>query len=254
MKYYAISDIHGFYNEMIEALNEKGFFSDTGPHKLVICGDLLDRGAQINEIIDFVLELMKKDEVILIKGNHEDLLIDLAENIYRYLPDPSVYHHGSNGTFKTALALARMRKTDVEIYPEAFTSRVLNSTFVKKIVNKMVDYYETDNYIFVHGWIPCHEYRVRGRDATYSKRSGDWRKSTEKEWESARWYNGMAACHFGVREENKTIVCGHYTASWGHNVFEGNSDDFSPYYNEGIIAIDGSTSYTHKVNCIVIED
>ena len=57
-----------------------------------------------------------------------------------------------------------------------------------------------------------------------------------------------------VKEKEKTIVCGHFHSAWGHQVFEGKKNDFSPYYDEGIIAIDGCTSYTRMVNCIVIED
>ena len=60
MKYYVVSDIHGFYSQMIEALTEKGYFTDTEPHKLIICGDLLDRGNEINQLTDFILELIKR--------------------------------------------------------------------------------------------------------------------------------------------------------------------------------------------------
>ncbi len=259
MKYYIVSDIHGFYKELIEALTEKGYFSDTEPHKLIICGDLLDRGKEINELVDFVLELMKKDEVILIRGNHEDLLIDLVDRIYDYLPNPEYTHHGSNGTFKTALSLAKMKKTDVELFPENFRNRVLCTPFVRKIMSNMVDYYETDNYIFVHGWIPCIEERYIGREKKYTYWN-NWRNASKKEWERARWINGMAAHKWGVKEENKTIICGHFHASWGHSVIDGTCPefgegaDFSPYYNDGIIAIDGCTSYTKKVNCIIIND
>ena len=259
MKYYVISDIHGFYDEMIDALTEKGYFSDTEPHKLIICGDLLDRGNQVNELCGFVIELLKRDEIILIKGNHEDLLIDLAEEIYKYLPNPQSTFHGTNGTFKTALALANMKPDEVEVYPKNFRNRVLNSVFVKKIVNSMVDYFETEHYIFVHGWIPCKEDYIRGRGSIYSYMKG-WRSATEKVWAYARWLNGMAMQKHGVYERGKTIVCGHFHTSWGHSVIEGRCSefgknaDFSPYYNDGIIAIDGCTSYTKNVNCIVIED
>ena len=46
MKYYVVADVHGFYREFIEAINDKGFFNDTEPHKLIICGDLFDRGEE----------------------------------------------------------------------------------------------------------------------------------------------------------------------------------------------------------------
>ena len=62
MKYYVVSDIHGYYDEMIKALTEKGFFAEKEPCKLIICGDLLDRGSQSKEIIDFILENLEQDK------------------------------------------------------------------------------------------------------------------------------------------------------------------------------------------------
>lgn len=253
MKYYVVSDIHGFYNELIESLNEKGFFNDTEPHKLIICGDLLDRGTQINELVDFILGLMKNDEVILIRGNHEDLLMDLVDRIYNYLPDPEFSHHGTNGTFKTALTLAKMKKTDVELFPERFVNRVLATQFVKKILSNTIDYYETENYIFVHGWIPCIKIISFGRVKGY-KYWKNWRGANKAQWCEARWVNGMEAHRLGAKENGKTIVCGHHSASFGHSVFEGKNNDFTPYYDDGIIAIDGCTVCSKTVNCIVIND
>lgn len=62
----------------------------------------------------------------------------------------------------------------------------------------MKDYYETKNYIFVHGWIPC---RVmwRGTETkdTYIYEE-NWREQGEEQWNDARWLNGMAAASRGV--------------------------------------------------------
>ena len=74
MKYYVVADVHGFYSELITALTEKGFFKDESPHKLIVCGDLFDRGQEAVKLQDFIVDLMRKDEVILIRGNHEDLI------------------------------------------------------------------------------------------------------------------------------------------------------------------------------------
>ena len=38
MKYYVVADVHGFFDELKLALTEKGFFTDTEPHKLIVCG------------------------------------------------------------------------------------------------------------------------------------------------------------------------------------------------------------------------
>ena len=60
MKYYVVADVHGFFSELKLALTEKGFFNDKEPHKLIMCGDLLDRGTEALEVQSFILDLMKK--------------------------------------------------------------------------------------------------------------------------------------------------------------------------------------------------
>ena len=101
MKYYITADIHGFYTEFHKALDEVGYFIDPEPHKLIILGDIFDRGQEAVEMQQFVLELMEKDDVILIRGNHEDLYEEMI-TIDEGLP---VRHHKSNGTYSTALQL-----------------------------------------------------------------------------------------------------------------------------------------------------
>ena len=49
------ADVHGYFNELKEALTEQGFFKDQDPHKLIICGDLYDRGTEALQIQAFIL-------------------------------------------------------------------------------------------------------------------------------------------------------------------------------------------------------
>ena len=79
MRYYVVADVHGFYTEMISALKEKGYFDDKSPHKLIVCGDLFDRGSEAKEMQRFIIELLEKDEVILIKGNPRRFGVGLIE-------------------------------------------------------------------------------------------------------------------------------------------------------------------------------
>ena len=44
MKYYITADIHGFYTEFHKVQDEAGYFTDPEPHKLIILGDIFDRG------------------------------------------------------------------------------------------------------------------------------------------------------------------------------------------------------------------
>ena len=134
--------------------------------------------------------------------------------------------------------------------------------YVKDIIPKTINYFETEHYIFVHGWIPC----TRLKSWSHYKYNyipiENWREVGDSQWYEARWINGMLAHSQGVKEEGKTIVCGHFHASWGHLWLEHGDDEEvneeeitdDPYYADGIIAIDGCTARTGKVNCIVLED
>lgn len=260
MKYYVVADVHGFYDQMVKALTERGYFDDKSPHKLIICGDLFDRGSQSNEMQQFVMELLKKDEVILIKGNHEDLMVDLVEKLPEYAESNLNYtHHYSNGTVQTVCDLTGCTITKMITCPDQVARRMRNTDFYKRILPAMRNYYETEHYIFVHGWIPSIASGYGGK-VDYFKYMPDWRNADNAGWYFSRWYNGMLAAHQGVIEPGKTIVCGHWHTSFGHSQYEGKGEefgkgeDFSPYYADGIIAIDGCTAYSRLVNCIVIED
>lgn len=257
MRYYVVSDVHGFYTELKTALQEQGFFEDSQPHKLIICGDLFDRGREAAQMQNFVLDLMERDEVILIRGNHEDLLMDFLHSLPWTNHIQS--HHYSNGTVDTVCQLMNTTKELLFICRDSIGKEMLNGPLVQKIIPAMVDYFETDHYIFVHGWIPC-EVLPRFRRANEYFFSENWRNASPEEWNNARWTNGMEAAHYGVTDLEKTIVCGHWHSSFGHANYEengsefGDDADFSPYYAPGIIAMDGCTAYTKKVNCIVVED
>lgn len=256
MRYYVVADVHGFYTELYNALEENGFFTDTMPHKLIVCGDLLDRGKEALKMQSFILDLMKKDEVILVRGNHEDLIMSLIDDWenFSYMQR----HHISNGTVDTVLQLTG-NEILVGVNERKIKNELLNTPFINDIIPKMLDYYETKNYIFVHGWIPCDAFGYIGMANKFIYKD-NWRDANEEDWAYARWYNGMEAARQGVIEPDKTIVCGHFHTSYGHSKIDGKCSefgedaDFSPYYKEGIIALDACTAYSEKVNCIVIDD
>ncbi|MBE6650110.1 MAG: hypothetical protein E7613_02235 [Ruminococcaceae bacterium] len=261
MVYYAVSDIHGFLTETKKALEEKGFFDDADA-KLILCGDALDRGDEVNETVDFLIDLMKKDKLIYIRGNHEDLMEMMLDQIAEsgaYEIARGLSHHMSNGTWDTALTLADMDVADAVRNPEKLVEKVKNSRFFKELLPVAIDYFETEKYIFTHGYIPCKE-GFRGFNSVYSYKE-NWRDAKEEDWDKARWYNGMQfACKHKITEKGKTIVCGHYHTSYGHAVIGktcseyGEDADFSPFCAEGLMAIDGCTAYSGKVNCVKLEE
>ena len=248
MKYYVTADVHGYYSILHHALTKSGFFVDTEPHKLIILGDLLDRGAEACEVQKFVLQLMEKDQIILVRGNHEDLFVALAteDNGIAYS------HHVSNGTFDTAIQLTGYDTTMAGLRNYDFSDAIRRTPFYHRIIPAMLNYFETEHYVFVHGWIPC---LYEGGVLTPYK---VWRNAGQAEWEYARWINGIDAAQYC--KEEKTILCGHWHTSYGHATYEkkgsefGPDADFSPYYGPGIIALDACTAFSGKINIIVLED
>lgn len=240
MKYFVSGDIHGFYDEWQSELKEKGFDISNPEHKIILCGDLFDRGSQPKEIIEFVLK--HKDKVILIRGNHEDLMEQMIER------NSSDYGDLCNGTAQTI----------VDLYPEWQISefdlkKIAKETRLQEVLDMCVDYYETKHYIFVHGWIPivenCYLY------------DSDWRTARKERWEKARWTNPVEMFRYEIYEPNKTIVCGHWhcSALWHEQNLDeyeefGDKANFEPFITKNMIAIDACTTYSHKVNVVLLED
>ena len=156
-------------------------------------------------------------------------------------------------TNDTALQLTGFDPVMASIRHYDFADAAKDTPFYKEIIPAMLDYFETEHYVFTHGWIPS----IPNRDKSYSYISS-WREADREQWNQARWFNGMDAAQ--TADENKTIVCGHWHTSYGHSKYEhkgtefGEDADFSPYYGPGIIAIDACTAFSGKVNCLVIED
>ncbi len=261
MNILAVSDVHGFKTELMMALEGKGLFEGK-VDKLVICGDLLDRGEEAVETVDVCLELMRQDKLIYIAGNHEDMFVHALQSIARgevmnIAGGMSPHYH--NGTWDTLLQLSGMSAKEAASYPDELIRAVRASRFYKELLPAALDYYETENYIFCHGWIPA--FAIGYPIFTSFEYDPAWRCATPDRWKRARWYNGMElSCRYRINEPSKTIVCGHWHASYGHSVYEkkgsewGEDADFSPFRADGIIAIDACTAASGVVNCISLED
>lgn len=235
-QYFVVADVHSFFDEMIEGLTEAGFDRDDPEHIFVCLGDLLDRGSKPLECLNFVNSL-PKERKILVRGNHEDLL-EICLSTEQFLPRD--YHNGTQETVARLCGLTYDEFGQGDIHSHFATVR--NHPALIQYLSDLEDYAEVGEYVFVHGWIPC---KLQTQE--------DWR---EGDWKQARWLNGMEAWSRGDRLEGKTIVCGHWHTSWGHAFLHnhgtefGEGADFSPFVDQGILAIDACTAYSRKVNCV----
>ncbi|WP_303341371.1 metallophosphoesterase, partial [uncultured Duncaniella sp.] len=99
---------------MHDTLIAQGFDEENPEHKLIVCGDLMDRGKEARKMQSYILSLLEKNKVILIRGNHEDLMLDMIEDMKAGDPFSLIYsHHASNKTLDTALQLTGAKKREL---------------------------------------------------------------------------------------------------------------------------------------------
>ena len=260
MKYYVVADTHGFYTPLRAALSEAGFFEEGEPHKLVLCGDMMDRGGEACRMQELMMELLSQERLIYIRGNHEDLMEAMLYDVACMRPVDGI--HERNGTWDTAVQLSGLPAEIAVRFPQEVAARVRKTPFYQTLLPAAVDYFETAHYVFVHGWIPC--YQTPPDEVLFDGElhcRSDWREATAPEWRRARWANGMeCACVSAYGVQGRTTVCGHWHTSYGHarvaRICSEDGDDavFTPFYAKGIIALDACTARTGFVNCIVLED
>ena len=246
-QYFIVADVHSYYDEMMKALTEKGWDINNPDHIFVSLGDMFDRGPKSREMLAFLTSL-PENRRIFIMGNHEILMNNM---IHR---GGALYHDITNGTMKTAADLTGYD------YDEDACAAMLDNEDWKNYFNSCQFYAEVGDNIFVHGWIPCSESTYYG-NANFYYYNPNWRKESARTWVDATWVNGMEAWRQGAREYGKTIWCGHWHTSWGHSHLhnygvewpeDGGKAHFSPFKDEGIVAMDACTAFSHKVNCEVI--
>ncbi|MBR2460919.1 MAG: metallophosphoesterase, partial [Clostridia bacterium] len=199
---------------------------------LVVCGDCYDRGKENLEIYAFLKSIKNK---ILIAGNHEDMLI---EALKRGSLGKADYHNGTDVTVEQFLGSNNLDPYGRILAPESAKKELYD------FADSMYDYFETEKYVFLHGWTP----------EAITKDKG-WRTATLDDWREARWVEWNKLYPEHPKVEGKTVVCGHRSAWFGMTFDETRPmNSFLPFYGDGIVVIDGSTNSSGLVNVLVVED
>lgn len=79
MKTIVVADIHGCSREFSALLRKAGM--DREEDRLIVLGDLFDRGTSSYEVFRFVRKLSEemKDRFVLVRGNHDQFLLDYVD-------------------------------------------------------------------------------------------------------------------------------------------------------------------------------
>ena len=176
MRLLAIGDIHG-YLQALDALLDS--VKPQGTDQFIFLGDYVDKGPDVRGVIDRLIDFAKQHHVIFLRGNHDQMLIDA----YR---DPE----------KLSVFECLGGENPLSSYGEGGTpsllSRIPESHW--EFLEGSRDYFETAEFIFVHGGIrpeidPVDEDRERLQWTTLS----------------------LAAPH----RSGRTVICGHSSQQSG---------------------------------------
>jgi serine/threonine protein phosphatase 1 len=148
MKYFVISDIHGFYDVLRESLQKAGYNSNNPDHHLIVVGDMFDRGNQSDLVLEYLYPLHQQGSATIIIGNHDTFLLDFLSGDR----DNAEFNIRYNGFGKTLTSLASIQPPYKNL-SELAKSIQKRYPFLQKWLASLPYYYELEDYIFVHGGI-----------------------------------------------------------------------------------------------------
>lgn len=235
MKYFITSDIHSYFKVLDTELKKQGF--DKNKDTLITLGDNFDRGKESWKMYRFLSTL---PNVILVRGNHEDLLEEL---INRGFPLDHDFH---NGTVQTISDISKHYVKTKDLSAYEFIYNFKNTSFYQWFKStKWVDKVEFNNLVLTHATCPNKNF---------------------PSWEDARWTNPYAH-----RVKDKILICGHWFAWKGRDyknntitlnveldqlrqTEEGREELAKPFIDKDLIMIDACTALTQKCNILIYDD
>lgn len=221
--YFVLSDIHGSYNELVEALTHW----DSNNEHLIVIGDLIDRGPDSLKVVQLLMKLQEErpDNVTVLKGNHEDMftswLVDTPhELLAMYYADThreTLLSFFENDKKKFRKASRRQRAEHVVYKYKA------ELHFMKNVPL----FHETENMIFVHAGIDL--------DAD------DWRTATK----DMLWVRNTFI--YAEKQAPKRVFFGHTPTMTIHR---DNSSDIWINPNGDKVCMDGGLVFGGQLNAL----
>ena len=154
-KIYAISDIHGYLDEFINALS-KIDLSDKN-NRLILIGDYIDTGIQSFQVISKIIELEKiyPHQIITLLGNHEEWFYDW---LILEKPTASAFPETIKSFFSQE-ELNYILKSNPNNFETGVRNEIKNNIKFIPFINWLKKryrnkrYYETETQVFVHAGI-----------------------------------------------------------------------------------------------------
>lgn len=160
---YAMADIHGFYDEMMEGLNLVDLDSDK-ENQLIFLGDYINCGPKSYQVLTKLkeLELTYPKQVVILIGNHDQMFIDwFREGALLQWTEVDQELRTIKSFFTKKQWVDMSKKFSEENFNLHKMNEIIKAELKKHhhsliqwfIRKKDALYYETKNQIFVHAGI-----------------------------------------------------------------------------------------------------
>lgn len=217
--YYAIGDVHGEIERLDTLLGSIRADASGAAYRIVLLGDLIDRGPDSRAVIARAKQLSEQGELAAIKGNHEALML----HAYAKSDSMGVYYWAENGGDETIASYKRANGNHDD-WRDAIDRPHID--WLRDLPAMIRD--EARGLVFVHGGIDpwrfpncSDEVKLWTRSETFF-RSRDWPK----------------------RDELKDIAF----VVHGHTP----TDDFEPDWQPRRINVDTGVCYGGPLTCVVL--
>lgn len=180
---FVIGDIHGMYDEFEEMLS----YWNRSKEQLVLIGDLMDRGYDSRQVLEKVWFLEKEYQAIVIRGNHESMLLNFLRSPYNFFN-----HYVINGGVTTLSQLLTINEEEIRRSDSRRYARLIKQRYPKleSWLRSLPYYIEYGNFIIVHA----------GIDLSLN----DWRDTSDHDF---MWLRDRF--HHAENTTGKQIIFGH---------------------------------------------
>jgi serine/threonine protein phosphatase 1 len=139
MRLLAIGDVHG----CLTALDTLLATVNPGPEdQIVTLGDYVDRGPNSRGVVDRLIELTARGNLIPLRGNHDEMMLDARQ--------------GRDWSMWVSCGGKEALRSYGHFFPhDKDVSRVPERHWVF-LLHDCRDWYETDRYLFVHAIVDAH--------------------------------------------------------------------------------------------------
>ena len=143
-----IGDIHGCA-KTIESMIKKT--EKYYPQKWIFIGDYIDRGPDSQATLDILIELEKKHDVIFLRGNHEQMILDVIDLSYK-LKKKDNYLNNLKSHPKSIIWINNGGKETLKSFGTSLEQFHIEPKYID-FFKRTIFFFEVEEYFFVHAGV-----------------------------------------------------------------------------------------------------